>query len=574
MSAKLSVSVGQYSSAGRKEINQDFHGVYIPKGPELRSKGIAVAIADGISSSQVSQEASQTSVKSFFDDYYCTSDSWTVKASAERVLQATNSWLYSQSKRSPYRFDKDKGYVCTFSSIILKSTTAHIFHIGDARVYRLTGGVLESLTEEHRLWVSKETSYLSRALGINQRLEIDYQKMPIESGDTFVLVTDGIHEHVTDDFIINAIDHNSEDLDQAAKTIADQAFELGSADNLTIQIICIDELADGHADELYQQVSKLPFPPKLEARRQFDGYEIVRDIYSSSRSQVVLARDIETQTEVVIKTPSVDLRDDSAYLERFLIEEWIAKRLDSAHVLKPSPQTRKRNYFYIVTEFIDGQTLAQWMIDNPKPDVETVRNIVEQIAKGLQSFHRQEMLHQDLRPNNVMIDCSGTVKIIDFGSTMVAGLAEMEKPSEQNQILGTAQFTAPEYLLGEYGTRRSDLYSLAVIAYQMLSGKLPYGISVANARTQAAQNRLVYQSVLDAKREIPAWVDLTLKKALQPDPQKRYGELSEFIHDLRYPNSRFLNKTRAPLIEANPLLFWKGLSCGLLVIIVLLLLRS
>lgn len=203
----------------------------------------------------------------------------------------------------------------------------------------------------------------------------------------------------------------------------------------------------------------------------FDGYKIIRELHASSRSHVYLAVDSETDNQVIIKTPSIDLQGDTAYLERFLMEEWIARRINSAHVLKPCAQTRKRHYIYIVTEFIDGQTLTQWMIDNRKPSIETVRRIVEQIARGLRAFHRLEMLHQDLRPDNIMIDSTGTVKIIDFGSTKVAGIAEITTPIAQEDIQGTAQYIAPEYLLGESGSSRSDLFSLRIITYQMLTGK-------------------------------------------------------------------------------------------------------
>ena len=306
----------------------------------------------------------------------------------------------------------------------------------------------------------------------------------------------------------------------------------------------------------------------MQPRMLFDGYEIIRDIHISSRSHVVLARDIETDTRVIIKAPSIELREDSSYLERFLMEDWIAKRLDNAHILKSPKEKRKRNFFYIVTEFIEGQTLAQWIIDNPKPGVETVRGIIEQVATGLQAFHRQEMLHQDLRPNNIMIDNTGTVKVIDFGSTRVAGLEEIHKPAHQDQMVGTAQFAAPEYFIGEYGTRRSDLYSLGVVAYQMLSGRMPYGTEVAKARTKAAQRKLAYRSVLDDKREIPAWIDDALKKAVHPDPYKRYAELSEFIYDLWQPNRAFINKTQPPLMERNPVLFWQCISLILVVVII------
>ena len=215
---------------------------------------------------------------------------------------------------------------------------------------------------------------------------------------------------------------------------------------------------------------------------------------------------------------------------------------------------------YVVMEFNDGQTLAQWMIDHPKPDLETRSGIVEQIAKGLGAFHRMEMLHQDIRPDNIMIDKTGTVKIIDFGSTKVTGVVEAAPPTNRSDILGTQQYTAPEYFLGESGSPRSDLFSLGVITYQMLTGKLPYGAQIAKARTKSQFRKLRYKSALDDNREIPIWIDGALKRAVHPDPNTRYEELSEYVFDLRHPNSSYLNLSPIPLIERNPLLFWQGLS--------------
>ena len=576
MSNELKISTGQHSSKGRKEINQDFHGIYIPQEPQLASKGIAIALADGISSSAVSDVASQYAVTGFLEDYYCTSEAWSVKTSAVRILGATNAWLYSQTQKSQYRYDKDKGYVCTLSAMVIKSTTAHIFHVGDSRIYRLRGNALEQLTSDHRVWVSQDQSHLSRALGINPQLEIDYQTQPIEKGDVFVLATDGVYEYVDDKYLASAIklaQSNQDDLDDLARTIVDIAYERGSIDNLTIQIIKIDELPTSQASEIGQHLFELPLPPILEARMDFDGYKIVREVHGSSRSHIYLATDNETDGSgalTIIKTPSIDLQADAAYLERFLTEEWVARRINSAHVLKPCLQTRKRHYLYVAFEFIEGQTLAQWMIDNPRPDLEAVRGIVEQIGTGLRAFHRLEMLHQDLRPNNIMIDKTGTVKIIDFGSTRIASMMETATPTEQSNILGTAQYTAPEYFLGENPSPRSDIFSLGVITYQMLTGRLPYGTEVAKSRTRVAQNRLMYDSVLSDDREIPAWIDGVIKKAVHPNPAKRYEEVSEYLYDLRHPNRTFLNKTRPPLIERNPLVFWKSVSFVLAIVVLLL----
>lgn len=570
MSMPLQIAIGQFSDKGRKPVNQDFHGVTIPKEPLLSSKGIGIALADGISSSEVSQFASQTAIRGFFEDYYSTPESWSVKTSVQRVLLAANSWLYAQTRNGPYRYDINRGYVCTFSALVFKSSTAHVFNAGDARVYRILDNHLEQLTEDHRLWVSREKSFLSRALGMKERLEIDYQSLAIEVGDAFVLATDGIYEFVPESFVVETYRQHPDNLDRAAETIAEEALRRGSTDNLTIQIARIEKLPDPEINELQRQISELPLPPELRPRMIFDGYEIARELHGSYRSHVYLAVDTNSAKQVVLKVPSVDLRDDPDYLDRFLMEEWVARRIDNVHVVKHCEQTRKRNYLYIVTEFIEGQTLAQWMRDHPRPDIETVRGIVEQIAQGLQALHRHEMLHQDLRPNNVMIDRNGTVKLIDLGSVRVAGIAEIGGTAQAEQILGTAQYAAPEYFIGYAGTTRSDQFSLGVIAYQMLSGRLPYGTNVAKTTSRSAQRRLVYQSLLADKLSIPPWIDGALRKAVQVDPLKRYEEISEFLYDLRHPNPGFLRSEREPLLERHPVRFWKGVSLILFLVLVYL----
>ena len=569
----LKISVGQHSDKGRKEVNQDFHGVLVPKEPMLSAKGIVVALADGISSSEVSQVAAEFSVRAFLDDYYCTSEAWSVKKSAERVLTATNAWLHSRTQQSKYRYDEDRGYVCTLSALVIKSSTAHLFHVGDTRVYRLHGQSMEQLTQDHRVRVSEGQSHLSRAVGFRPQIEIDYQALAIAQGDTFLLASDGVYEHVDAAFITQAVQREKGehgDLDRAARAIVDEALQRGSTDNLTVQIVVIQELPNQNASEIQQQLSALALPPVLEARASLDGYTIVRELHASHRSHIYLAHDSETDALVVLKTPSIDLQADPAYLERFLVEEWVARRINSAHVLKPCLPTRERHYLYVATEFIDGQTLSQWMIDHPKPALETVRGIVEQIAKGLQAFHRLEMLHQDLRPDNIMIDSTGTVKIIDFGAVRVAGVEEMAAANARSHILGTAQYTAPEYFLGEAGSDQSDMFSLGVITYQMLSGRLPYGAEVAKTKTQAAQRKLRYESVLHDEHETPAWLDSVLSKAVHINPFKRYASLSEFVYDLRHPNTEFLSQTRPPLAERHPVLFWKGVSAVLGVMVLVL----
>jgi len=570
MGQELTISIGQCSETGCKEINQDFFGALTPVQPALSLKGISVVLADGISSSKVSQIAAESTVKSFMTDYYCTSDTWSVKTSALRVIRATNSWLFAETKRNIDAYDMDRGYVCTLSAMVLKSHMAHLFHVGDSRIYRLEGDSLEQLTEDHRTVVSSVQSYLARAIGMAQSVDVDYRAVPLKLGDVFVLATDGVYEHTNAKDIIKTIRAYRNDLDGAAKAIVATAFDNGSPDNLTLQIVRIDTLPEGDAHLAIEQSETLPAPPLLEAGKEFEGYRVLRPLHSNHRSHIYLVEDMESGEKAALKIPSVDLREDADYLRRFMMEDWVARRINSAHVMKAAPQSRARNYLYTVTEFIEGQTLAQWMIDNPKSGLETMRGIIEQITKGLRAFHRKEMLHQDLRPENIMIDGAGTVKIIDFGSTRVAGVLEVGPALEDEGILGTLQYAAPEYFIGEAGCRQSDYFSLGVIAYQMLTGKLPYGTQVSKTRTRAQQKKLKYISAQNYNPQVPDWIDVVLKKAMHPEPLKRYESLSEFTAELRTPNKNTMPNAHVPIAHRNPVAFWQATTVILAFVVLLL----
>lgn len=559
MHNKLSISISQSTSKGIKDLNQDFHDIRIPSGHQFIHKGIAVAIADGISSSGVSQEASQSSVTSFLQDYYSTPESWSVQKSAKRIIQAINTWLYSKSRQSEFRYDRDRGYVCTFSSMILKSNTAHIFHIGDVRIYQLRNGELRQLTTDHRLRISDEKSYLSRALGMDSEVLIDYERFNLLEDDIYLFMSDGVYEFLDSQTMIDIVrDHDA--FENAADRLIDTAIQNGSDDNLTAQVIRIDHIPSKDVTELYQELEDKKPAPLLEPGKQIDDYVIVRELSATHRSHVYLAVDIRADKNVVLKVPSTDLGNDKVYLERFMIEEWIGRRINNPHVLKSYPQSRPRNYLYTVFEYIEGQTLAQWMTDNPDLSLEEIRLIIEQIAKGLQAFHRQEMIHQDIRPENILIDKNGMVKIIDFGSTRVQGIEEINALIQQDHMMGTFQYSAPEYFLQETGTTASDIYSLGVITYYMLSKKFPYGTDVAKATTRSAQRKLKYDSLYTDEYDIPYWVDQTLKKALHPDPFYRYTLLSEFIYDLRHPNQNFIRHIQPPIFIRHPIAFWKSVS--------------
>ncbi|MDF1582692.1 MAG: bifunctional protein-serine/threonine kinase/phosphatase [Methyloprofundus sp.] len=565
----LKITIGSYSDKGIKTRNEDFLGALIPDGAQLTHKGIALAIADGMSGSEAGHEASQCCVAGFLNDYYSTPDSWSVKQAGQKILSATNSWLYSQGQQ---RYQSSKGLVSTLSILVLKSTTAHLFHIGDSRICRLRQGNLEQMTRDHRIWISDKKNYLNRAMGIEPRLEVDYKAFPLEKGDLFFMSTDGVHDFMGEKTLKKLL-QSSDDLTQLAQAIVQQASANKSDDNLSCQLLRVEEMPLAKEDEVLRQHANLPFPPPLEVGQMLDGYKIEAELHASKRTQIYRAFDSVNKTQVMLKTPSVLYADDTHYIEHFLHEEWAGKRIKHTNVLNVLDTDRVKSCLYYVTEFIKGDTLREWIDKHTKPDIKEVRQIIEQIAKGLRAFHRLEMLHQDLKPENIIIDSQGTVKIIDFGSVKIAGIAEMT-PLERGDeaILGTLNYAAPEYHLGGRGTVKSDLFSLGVITYEMINGALPFGGDMPEKPNKINLAKLSYVPSFHKNSMVPVWIDGALKKATSIYPQARYDELSEFLYDLNNPNASFLSEAEnIPLMARQPLMFWKGVS-GLLLVLNMLLL--
>jgi len=561
MTNKLIVEAGQCSRAGVKAQNEDCCGIRIPDGMELTYKGIVAVTADGVGSSEAGKEASEYCVQGFIADYLSTPMSWSVKTAGERIIRSLNSWLYSQGQR---RYASELSLASTLAVLILKSTTAHLFHVGDSRIYRIRHGEIRCLTKDHRLVIDRHKTHLARAMGGEYEVHFDYSKFAIEAGDCFILTSDGVHEFIDSQQIMQLA---GDDCETAACAIVEAALAAGSDDNVTCQMLRVQQLPNQDDHEYYRELTRLPFPPPLEAGMELDGYRIIKELHASTTIQVYLAEDTSSGETVVIKTPSVNFEDDPAYIDRFLHEVWVGRRINSPHVFKVYQLKRKRSCLYYVTEFLEGQSLGQWILDHPESDLGQVRDIVDQIIKGLRAFHRKEMVHQDIKPENIMIDQHGIVKVIDFGSTQVAGLKEIYTPVKQECVDGTANYIAPELFDGFEGTPRSDMYSLGVTIYEMLSGgHFPYG-EIEQAKPHRHYN---YTSVRTYNPNVPIWMDGAIRKCVQKDPDKRYESFSELQHDLSNPNPAFMKST-APLIERNPVGFWRGLSMILLAINILLL---
>ncbi|MBB5350725.1 serine/threonine protein phosphatase PrpC [Haloferula luteola] len=547
---------GRFTDPGPKAENQDFLGMRAAEGSLMATKGMAACIADGVSAASAAREAAETTVRSFLTDYFETPESWQVKTSAQRVLTSINRWLFSQGQQHS---SSEKGCVTTFTALILKSRTGHFFHIGDSRLYRLREGNLELLTRDHTTQLSPGTCYLSRAMGVTLNPQIDYDSFPLAPGDLFALTTDGIHQFISHGELRRILS-----LPASPQEIADllgQSTSL-SDDNRSVLVLRVHTLPDEDTDDVYRHLAELPFPPALLPGQQIDGLRIEKLLSESPRSQIYQVTDtLDQNRQLVLKTPSPLYEDDPAYLERFALEEWIGLRVDHPHLVKAVRRSTPKTFLYHLVEWIEGPTLAVWSNQHPRPPIHQILEWTQQLVSGVRALHRKETLHQDLKPDNLVIDSSGILKIIDYGSCRIAGMSEIASPFDREIALGTLDFSAPEFRLGAAATTRSDLFSIAVITYHLLTGgKHPYGEAWQRARTLQDFHRLRYQSATQHHPMVPLWMDATLKRALSIQPEHRHESMSEFVTYLQRPDPEQLPLSALPLAQRRPLLFWKLLS--------------
>lgn len=576
--SQLVVKAGGASIAGRKEPNQDAFAVNMsdktlgPQGLDLKYKGVVAAIADGVSSSDVSQKASETSVTQFIDDYMATPRTWSVKASGGQVLKSLNHWLFHHEKQG-LGAHCSSAMVASFSALVLKSNTAYLFHVGDCRIYLYRNQKLTLLTQDHRRYIRTLSAIpqhcLTRALGIDSHLEIDYQSIALHAGDCFLMCSDGIHDFLSETDIIQCISKKSrisqnmqskeKDLTSQANALVQAAFNKGCDDNITCLFLAIESLPPTCFDESFRARADQRIPPALFEGQSIDQYKITRVLHNTSRSHLYLAQSQLDAKQYVLKMPSQNFSQDSVHLWGFVREGWIGEHVRHKQVVNMLPYNATSAFLYHVCDHVKGMTLRQWMQENPTPSLFQVSIIAKGALKAMRALQRMDVVHRDIKPDNLMVDENLQVTLIDLGSAQAAGLEEIADSLKEDHPVGDLHYAAPEYLKENKATLASDVFSLGVTLYELLTGHLPF--KSVNALDSKVRNTQGYIPASTYRPDISESMDRALKKACHQAPLSRYGVLSEFEQDMKSIETPLPQTSRYfPLMEKHPLTFWKGLS--------------
>jgi hypothetical protein len=465
------------------------------------------------------------------------------------VLTAANRWVLSQSMNHRYL----AGMATTLSLMVLRGQRYYLAHVGDTRIYQLRQGQLQQLTTDH-VWDRPDMRHvLKRAVGLDMHLLVDYADGSLQQGDIYALLSDGVWETLGQKAI-----HEGLQMYDSPQMIADHltrtALAQGGQDNASALVVRIEEIGSDNLSDLLTIGRHLVAPPRLKVGEQLDGFEVVSLIHESRASLLYQVRNMQNGQLSVMKTLQPILAEDADSCQALLNEEWLAKRVVSKYVPQILPlNPEKRSKLYYMMSWHSGETLQQRLDSGHHFAATQVAQIGTELLRGLGALHRLNILHRDIKPDNLHMGDDKQLRILDLGVALSSGTANI--PAMQNP--GTPSFMAPELFEGGHASASSDIYAVGVTLYQLLTRRYPYG------EIEPFQHPRFGEPVAPTRYrpDIPQWLENIVLKAVSRMPEQRFETAEEMLLALEHGELKpILPPARTPLIARARLVKWQWIS--------------
>ena len=534
-----------------------------PNDPELTTKGLIAAIADGVSGNDGGREASEYTVRGLLTDYYATPDTWPITQALDKVIKSINSWVQKQGSVRP----ELAGMATTLTAVVLRGNCYYFSHVGDTRLYLLRGGALTRLTTDH-VWDRPEMQHvLTRAVGLDTRLAIDHGMGELRERDVLLLASDGVWSAMTEYDITHAlaaVAMGGNDAASCADALVNAALAAGSMDNCSALVLRVDALPEENLRDAVSVSAQLPLPPKLKPGQTIDGFTVETVIHNSQATLLYRVLDPKTQRQLVLKTLHPDRANDPHERSAFAHEEWLAKRV----VARFFPQVitpEQKNYLYYLTTWHEGETLQQKLDTGAHFTAPECVALGEKLVRAVGALHRRSIIHRDIKPGNVHLGTDGELRVLDLGVAM-SGLEEED--ALRAPQAGTPSFLAPEQFENAPPSRQTDVYATGVTLYFMLTRHYPYG------EIEPFQRPRFGDPVLPSRYrpEIPLWLENVLLRAVARDPADRFETAEEFLLALeRGASNPAAHRSPTPLVKRDPVTLWRAAATISIVVNLLLL---
>ena len=521
--------------------------------PPADRRDVAAAIADGIGSAKGGREAAETAVRGFLDGFWDVPETMEVRRAGARILDALNAWIHAQGKQDPNLV----GMGCTFTALVLRGRLAHLLHVGDTRAYRLSGDRLLRLTTDHVRDDRGRSPVLTRALGIEAQLRLDYASHPVALHDRFLLCTDGVHGALVDETIADIMRVRSAPEDTSRALVA-AALEAGSTDNCTALVLDVVALPTARSADLGGAIMRLPLIPVPQVGATVDGFVLNVLVSDGRYSRLFGAIDEVDGGTVVLKFPKPQVAAVATHHAAFVREAWVGTRITSpwvAQVIELPPG--RQSCLYTVMPLYVGELLETRLARAPGIGMEEGRSIAIRLAHAAAALHRAGIIHRDIKPDNVMLEAGGSLKLLDLGVVRLPGLEDFPPDA----IPGTTAYMAPEMFTGEAGTVATDIFALGVTLFRAFTGAYPYGNPDATSLPRLDRPR----DVAALRPDLPAWLAAALGRAIALDPAERFADMAELAQEFEAGPSYAPLPVRRPLTlyERAPVRFWQAVA-GLL----------
>lgn len=551
------VDIGHTSASGVREHNEDFAAA-VRAGAQEPGRGLIAAVADGVSAGGLGREAAQTTVMSLVQDFHAAPATWETTVVLDRLIGAQNAWLADHNRRRGGPGGDRASGLTTLTALALQGHTWTVAHIGDTRAWLLRAGELQQLTQDHAIDHPDFRSQLTRAVGLDLAVRADYLQGELQTGDIFMLTTDGVHGVLRPEQIRALL--ATAPAQRASEAVVRAALEAGSQDNVTALVMQVLGLEPVRLQDTLLQARQLPVPPRMRPGDMLDGWTITALVADTGVHRLYQARDPASRELVAIKTLHESRASDREEQAMLAHEAWLGLQVtdSGAPGFVRVRQVRAPSAFYTVFDWHSGHTLEQLLAEQARRFA--IPEVVQgglAVCRALGRLHRIGVIHRDIKPGNLHLGEDGQWRVLDLG----VAVSGREPASTRTLHAGTPSYMNPEQWEGAEGRPAdagSDLFALGVTLYQWLTGRLPYG-EIEPWQTARFRRDPVAPSRL--RPEVPIWLDHVVMKAIARDARQRFETAEEFALALERGASRPLNAPQAtPLVRRDPAWAWK-VSC-------------
>lgn len=510
---------------GKNLVSDDFFSVQV-------YEDIAIAVmCDGVGSAHKGREASRRIVNYLVNNFKNRPCSWSIKKSLDTFIKNINTILYRESIDEYERPE----YVSTLAVIVIEGSRLYGANVGDSPIFLLRRDHLQQLSFDHISDEKGMEHVLTQAMGLDEHVEPYHFENKLEAVDKLLLCSDGLSNLLDNQTLRERLDLGAPSLvKHASKSVDDDLPDDTSA--ITV------EFAGIPTHQILKQVD-LPIPEILKKDQIIDGYTLLEPLITDRRTWLVR----KNGKEYVMKFPQILAKDDDKLLDLFIKEAWNATRLKAGFFPKAViPKNRTMRYY--VMPFIESVRLKEIIAKKPLP-IEDAINLGKFLLNACQFLLKYDLVHGDIKPENILVverNGKRLFKLIDFGSIVeVFSIASRA---------GTPSYLAPERFTGEPISEQTEIFSIGVTLYEVLSRKYPYGeIEPFQTPTFKAS-----KSPKEYNKVIPVWLESIILRAIEADSKQRYGLYSEMEFELTSPDKvKPYFKKGSTLLERQPILYYR-----------------